>query len=147
MYIFRVFCVKKTGFYIFRIFKMIARFYKYDFWIPDKILSWNRKNLEKKIFFSNRKKISKKKIWKFFEILLFQLEIGNFGNFRIKLKKWNFENFENLFEDFQEKISKNPKNVNIFLGKVFFKNFEKHFSQKYVDIFWIFWYFFLKIFK
>ena len=35
---------------------MIARFSKYDFWIPDKILSWNRKNLEKKIFFFKSKK-------------------------------------------------------------------------------------------
>ena len=72
LYTFREFCEKKTGFYIFRIFKMIARFYKYDFWIPDKILSWNRKNLEKKIFFSNRKKISKK---------IFFSNLGKFRDF------------------------------------------------------------------
>ena len=65
---------------------MIARCSKYDFWIPDKILSWNRKILEKKIFFqikknleenifSNRKKISKKiffQIWENFEIFFWK---------------------------------------------------------------------------
>ena len=32
---------EKIGIFIFRIFKMVARRSKYDFWIPDKILSWN----------------------------------------------------------------------------------------------------------
>ena len=35
---------------MFRIFKMVARRSKYDFWIPDKILSWSIYFLKKTYF-------------------------------------------------------------------------------------------------
>ena len=49
----------KSGIVILPIFKMIARFSKCDFWIPDKILSWN---IYSYIFFNI---FSMKKIWVF----------------------------------------------------------------------------------
>ena len=130
---------------------MIARFYKYDFWIPDKILSWNRKILEK-IFFSNLKKISKKKIWKIFEILLFQLEIENFENFGKKWKNKILKSLKIYLKIFKKKYSK-IKKINIFWKSVFQKIWKTLF-QKICWHFLDFWIFFLvnlqinfKIFK
>ena len=45
-----------------------------------------------------------------------------------------FRNFVNLFEDFQKNISENPKKFTYFLEKVFCRNIEWDFFQKYREI-------------
>jgi len=48
------------GFFILNNFIMLARFSKYDFWIPEKILGLYRKHLPKNKKFRDQKMLSKK---------------------------------------------------------------------------------------
>ena len=122
MYIFWVFCVKKNGFYIFRIFKMLARFYKYDFWTPDKILSWNRKNLEKKIFFQIEKNLEENIFFKSGKISRFFGKIEKIRKFYIVFSMQNFRILI-IFKK-NKKCTRFEKNI---FFEIFFR-FEKIFS-------------------
>ena len=66
-------CVEKNGFLVLNNFKMLARFYKYDFRIPGQILDFKIFDSKKKLFFSKLKKILKKceilKKWRIFGIV------------------------------------------------------------------------------
>ena len=62
---------------VFRMVALIGRRSKYDFWIPDKILTLEKKIQKKKLFFRGRKFRSKKNR-KFFSIEIFDLEKKSF---------------------------------------------------------------------
>ena len=73
-------CVEKIGFLILNAFKMLARFSKYDFWIPEQILDFNI-FFRKQIIFLSRRKISR----------IFR-NLENFGKFS-KMKTLTLHNF------------------------------------------------------
>ena len=61
-------CVEKIGFLILNDFKMLARFSKYDFWIPGQILDFNIFFGKTYYFSRNRKNLEKFEILKKWEI-------------------------------------------------------------------------------
>ena len=135
-----LFCVNKLGFCIFHIFKMIARCSKYDFWIPGKILSWNIKNSENKIyFFKSKNKISTKKSEHFRDFLgkskklkilhcVFNVKISDFLDFQK-----NLEIFPDLKKTFS--LKKIFSFLNFFYSNSKFCQESKNHTYKTVQAF------------
>ena len=117
--------VEKLGLFFLRIFKLVARFSKYDFWIPGKISDlYGYKKVEK--YFSKIKKKSRTKNM-FEKILIFSTE-----NFQFPIKIENsileFPKRSKIF-DFSHFSSK--KHFSFFCSRCFLSCFFFNFFYPY----------------
>ena len=111
--------VKNVGFWVFRIFKMIARCSKYDFWIPGKILDWYRKNIFQKHIFSISKNLQEKNKVVFFMIFY---DFSRFSMVSLsKLLRETIENLEKSWKIMKNKILcfSRKKMILIFFENIF----------------------------
>ena len=94
---------------------MLARFSKYDFWIPGKILDLYRKKSTKNKMFRDQLFLSKKSKKYFPRPKIFEEKII----WKIN-EKWKFQNFDFYLE--KNKILKFSLFIDFFIG-IFFENF------------------------
>ena len=104
----------ESGICIFRLFALIARRSKYDFWIPDKILDQSRKKILQKIYFQPKNFSIEKKIKCFF------FKIEKKSDPKKKSEQKNFDQKKIDQKNFNSKI----ENFNFFI-KTFFLVFDK----------------------
>ena len=127
LYSFREICVKNVGFLILNSFKILVRFSKYDFWIPEQILDFIILFSKKWNFFRDRK-IFRKSSKTYFP------GPKKSGFFRGKSLK-SHENLQNQNFDFSEKKQNFGFSLT-FHSKIIFRTFPIFFrSWKIFEMF------------